>query len=178
MQAFIAEVKTKSPFGYESSRSWDELFELALHFGDVISIHTDPRWGGSLDILEKARNKTHKLIMAKGIHSTDEEIEDCFKRGADISLVVGRVPKVHIGKCLIEPLTIDELIQLPSGVKAVWNARDLDTGLKKKDSFHDALSVWDGWICQASMIRGREDVIPEANAFIVGESLAEFCLNT
>ena len=38
----IAEVKTGSPFGFKSGRTWGELFKTAERAGDVISIHTDP----------------------------------------------------------------------------------------------------------------------------------------
>lgn len=58
----IAEVKTQSPFGWKSSRSWDDLFEIACRVGDCISIHTDPRWGGSMDLVRRARSMTNKLI--------------------------------------------------------------------------------------------------------------------
>ena len=49
----IAEVKMKSPFGYRSKNTWDELFKAANRIGDIISIHTDERWGGSFDLVEK-----------------------------------------------------------------------------------------------------------------------------
>ena len=45
----IAEVKTKSPFGFQSPYSWEELFQLADKIGDIISIHTDSQWGGSFE---------------------------------------------------------------------------------------------------------------------------------
>ena len=67
----IAEVKTQSPFGYKSDKSWDELFEVANKVGDIISIHTDRRWGGSFELLQKARSLTNKPILAKGIHKND-----------------------------------------------------------------------------------------------------------
>ena len=61
----IAEVKTASPFGWSSNRSWEELFDLANQYGDIISIHTDSRWGGSFDLLKQARQQTTKPILAK-----------------------------------------------------------------------------------------------------------------
>lgn len=54
----VAEVKTESPFGFRSDKSWQELFDLAEALGDIISIHTDPRWGGSFELLKKARTLT------------------------------------------------------------------------------------------------------------------------
>ena len=61
----IAEVKTGSPFGYKSEESWDELFEVAESVGDILSIHTDPRWLGSFELISKARKLTDKPILAK-----------------------------------------------------------------------------------------------------------------
>ncbi|HEU5114818.1 MAG TPA: hypothetical protein VFT82_03560 [Candidatus Paceibacterota bacterium] len=170
----IAEVKTKSPFGFSSEKSWDELFAIAEGVGDIISIHTDPRWGGSLDLVRKARSLTRKPILAKGIHETDAEIEAAFAAGADYTLVVGRIPKIHREKCLIEPRTIDELKTLPADLKAVWNARDLSNGSAKKESFDDARRAFTGWLCQASHIQSVSDVRPGADAVLVGEHLEEF----
>lgn len=71
----ITEVKTQSPFGYKSNEVWEELFNLANGFGDIISIHTNPKWSGSFKLLEKARGLTNKPILAKGLHETDDEIK-------------------------------------------------------------------------------------------------------
>jgi indole-3-glycerol phosphate synthase len=127
----IAEVKTQSPFGFSSDKSWEELFEIANAHCDMISIHTDPRWGGSFELLTKARAMTGKPILAKGIHVTDEEVERALALGADKVLVVGRVPAVHLEQCFIEPYTLAELRSLPPGTSAVWNSRDLTTGALK-----------------------------------------------
>src|SRR5262249_23380508 len=102
----IAEVKTKSPFGFVSQRSWDELFQIADKVGDIISIHTDPRWGGSFDLITRARTLTKKPILAKGIHKKDSEVQKEIESGADFVLIRGRIPKVHIDKCIIEPNTL------------------------------------------------------------------------
>ena len=99
----IAEVKTQSPFGYKSEKTWDELFQVAEKIGDIISIHTDPRWGGSFDILERVRTLTKKPILAKGVHNTDEEIKRAIHLGADWVLAVGRIPEAYTEKCMIEP---------------------------------------------------------------------------
>ena len=71
----IAEVKTHSPFGYTSEKSWDELFAVANEIRDILSIHTDPRWGGSFELLEKARSRTNKPILAKGIHDRARRLQ-------------------------------------------------------------------------------------------------------
>lgn len=170
----IAEVKTESPFGYKSDRTWEELFEIASDIGDIISIHTDPRWGGSFELLSKARDLTQKPILAKGIHKTEDEIKRALDAGADWVLVVGRIPKVHTEKCLIEPLNLAELQTIPPNLRAVWNARDLSNGKEKSKTFVEARKVFKGWLCQASHILTTEDIQGGANAILVGTHLAEF----
>lgn len=169
----IAEVKTHSPFGFVSTKSWEELFVIANQFGDMLSIHTDPRWGGSFELLAKARAMTDKPILAKGIHATDEEVERAIALGADKVLVVGRIPAVHLNKCLIEPLALNELRMLPLDVQAVWNSRDLDTGALKTANFADARAVFPGWMCQASNICTVADINPTADAILVGQNLEQ-----
>jgi indole-3-glycerol phosphate synthase len=185
----IAEVKTQSPFGFRAKKSWDELFAVAEKVGDIISIHTDPRWGGSFDLIKKARAMTKKPILAKGIHATDEEVKRAIEAGADFVLVVGRVPSyddsspigigrlpaVYIEKCLIEPLTLSELKALPKNVeRVVWNSRDLNTGGLKKETFEEARKVWKGSLCQASNVKTLFDVKSGADAVLVGEHLEGF----
>src|SRR3989338_2239372 len=121
----IAEVKTQSPFGYKSDKTWDELFYVAEKIGDIISIHTDSRWGGSFNLIKKARSLTNKPILAKGIHEKDNDIKTAIDLGADWVLVVGRIPKVHKEKCIIEPVTLEQLKTIPKNLRAVWNARNL-----------------------------------------------------
>jgi indole-3-glycerol phosphate synthase len=170
----IAEVKTNSPFGWSSEKSWDELFAIANSIADILSIHTDARWGGSFDLIKKARELTDKPILAKGIHASDAEIELAIDAGADKVLVVGRVPLVHLDKCLIEPYTLEELALLRTDIKAVWNSRDLITGGIKKENFTDARKVFSGWLCQASNLRTIEDIREGADAVLVGTNIEEF----
>lgn len=170
----IAEVKTKSPFGYVATESWDELFSIAEKVGDMISIHTDARWGGSFDLIKKAKSLTNKPILAKGIHETDELVVKAIESGADFVLVVGRIPKVHLDKCLIEPSTLAELALLPKKIKAVWNSRDLSTGGFKKETFAEARKIFPGWLCQASNIKIIDDIHPGADAILVGTQLIPF----
>lgn len=171
---FIAEVKTHSPFGWQSNKSWDELFEIANQLGDIISIHTDPRWHGSFDLLRKARGLTRKPILAKGIHTHDTGIEEALKAGADYVLVVGRLPNVHIDVCFIEPHDIAQLQSLNADLKAVWNSRDLKTGGLKPETFEQARKAFPGWLCQASNVRSPKDINPTANAVLVGTHLENF----
>lgn len=168
---FIAEVKTRSPWGYRASQSWDELLALACEIGDWVAVHTDHRWGGSFERLRHARAATDKPLVAKGIHKTDEEVDRAIACGADYVLVVGRLP-YEADRCLIEPTTLDELEALPDGVKAVWNSRDLTTGERKDSPFAEARDLWSGWLCQASHLTRPESVHRGANAFLVGTALA------
>lgn len=169
----IAEVKTQSPFGFKSEKSWDELFEVANEIGDIISIHTDARWGGSFELIKKAKSLTDKPILAKGIHTTDDDVQEAIDAGADFVLVVGRVPEIHQDKCLIEPLTIAELKNIPENLKVVWNSRDLSNGEIKKETFDDARKIFKGWMCQASNIKNKNDINEDANAVLVGTNLLE-----
>lgn len=169
-----AEVKTRSPFGYVSENTWDELFEIATGIGDGISIHTDPRWGGSFELLKKARSLTNKPILAKGIHESDADIARALTLGADWVLVVGRIPARYAERCLIEPRTLEELEAIPQHLRAVWNARDLNDGSAKQALFEDARNVCTGWLCQASYVRDVADIKEGADAVLVGTHLVEF----
>ncbi|HEX5774684.1 MAG TPA: hypothetical protein VFY28_01840 [Candidatus Paceibacterota bacterium] len=170
----IAEVKTFSPFGWKSDATWDELFAIANAHGDIISIHTDSRWEGSFERVRKARSLTDKPILAKGIHADDSLVQEALDAGADWVLVVGRIPGVHQEKCLIEPLTLEELKALPATARAVWNSRDLATGGLKEETFAEVRAVFDGWLCQASNIRTVDDIEDGADAILVGTHLPEF----
>lgn len=170
----IAEVKTQSPFGYKSDKSWEELFEVANKVGDIISIHTDRRWGGSFELLQKARSLTNKPILAKGIHDSDADIKKALSLGANWVLVVGRIPKIHQEKLMIEPRTLEELKEIPEDIRAVWNTRDLKNGSVKKETFAQARQVFGGWLCQASHLRTAGDMEQGANAVLVGTHLIEF----
>ncbi len=178
---FIAEVKTCSPFGYQTSVPWIDLFQLANRIGDVISIHTDPRWGGSMEDISRACALTRKPILAKGIHKTDAEIIEALGHGAEYVLVVGRVPTFSpitvLEHCMIEPRSFAEISSIPRGHMLVWNSRDLYTGGLKKETVVDVRRVWDGWLCMASNIRTPEDVtsVPvPINAVLIGTHLASF----
>jgi len=170
----IAEVKTKSPFNFEAGDSWDELFEIANKIGDIISIHTDSRWDGGFDLISKARKLTKKPILAKGIHESDDDIKRAIECGADYVLVVGRIPESHRHMCMIEPVSLEQLAEIPFGLNVVWNSRDLDTGNQKTETFEQARNLWAGWLCQASHIRTVKDIKEGADAVLVGEHLKEF----
>src|SRR3989344_6423876 len=167
----IAEVKTHSPFGWHSPQTWDELFRVANEVGDIISIHTDSRWHGSLELIAKARRLTEKPILAKGIHAGDSDIAKALSAGADYVLVVGRIPAVHFDKCFIEPNSLAELSTIDPKAKVVWNSRDLATGGLKSETFLEARALFSGWLCQASNIRTLDDIEHTADAILIGTHL-------
>ena len=171
---FIAEVKTQSPFGYRAEKSWEELFDIANTHGDWLSIHTDSRWGGSFDLLAKARKLTQKPILAKGFHATDDDVRRAALLGADFVLVVGRVPSIYSEKIIIEPLDMDALKKIPQEYRVLWNSRDLETGGLKKESFTDARAMRSSWLVQASNIHTIADIEKGADAVLVGTHLEEF----
>ena len=170
----IAEVKTESPFGFKSEKTWNELFSVTNEIGDIISIHTDIRWGGSYDLIKKAKALTKKPILAKGIHATDIEVQKAFDAGADHVLVVGRIPEINPEGCFIEPLDLNQLITIPPHLKVVWNSRDLGNGGLKTETFAEARKIFKGWLCQASNIKTVEDIKTDADAVLVGSHLFEF----
>lgn len=172
---FIAEVKTKSPYAFKSNKSWDELFKIANLIGDWISIHVEPEWEGSRELIVKAKKLTSKPIVAKGIHRTDEEVKASINAGANYVLVVGRMPKLDCyNKLIIEPNTISELENISLEHLALWNARDLKSGKLKEETFDQARKAWNGWLCQASAIKNKSDIDNRAHAVLVGEHLPAF----
>lgn len=177
---FIAEVKTCSPFGYVSAESWNKQFARAIRYGDMISVHTDPRWGGDVSLIKKAAALTKLPILAKGIHESDADIKAALVAGASAVLVVGRVPDRPLLKhCLLEPTNISQLqdftCSIPTDQRVVWNSRDLSTGLPRPLSqFEEARKLWPGWLCQASNISAPSDVSSQADAILVGQNLPMF----
>lgn len=175
----IAEVKTQSPYGFTSADSWDELLDVADEYGDMISIHTDPRWSGSFELIKRAIRRTSKPILAKGIHGDDKDIVQALDNGASAVLVVGRIPSEGLlDKCLIEPRDLAQLKSLvqkvPTPQRFVWNSRDLSNG-RTRDSaeYSVARRTWGGWLCQASNISTPDDIQQDADAILVGEHLRE-----
>jgi len=176
----IAEVKPQSPFR-EGKERWSTLFTLADRYGDMIAIHTDPRWGGSMGLLHAACRLTDKPVLAKGIHATDDEVEEAFRCGADSVLVVGRLPgeRIDISRCMIEPTCVSEVVNINTfdaktreKIRLVWNSRNLVNGGKKLLGIPDIQDIWSGWLCQASNIESSEDVYEGVDAVLVGTYLA------
>lgn len=183
---FIAEVKTHSMFGFQSKYNKYQLFDLACEKGDWISIHTDPRFGGSFDDIYMARRETNKPILAKGFHCSDDDVKRCYDMGANHVLVVDRYSHFHKSyprntESIFEISRLDDIYTFidPSDCKVVFNGRDLKTGLGRKSlhKWHEYRAKC-SWLCGASLIKHPIDVellYPGADAFIVGEHLVEFC---
>lgn len=183
---FIAEIKTKSMFGFESKYSRYALTELALKYGDWISVHTDPRFGGSFDDIYLLRKETKKPILAKGFHAHVDDVKKAFDLGADYVLTVARDDYrfncIHNKRpnILFETNSIDDISNFGADkMKYVYNGRSLKTGIGKKyigdyQQFRNKAN----WLCGASLIQRPEDVqrfYPNCDAFIVGQNLVEFC---
>lgn len=182
MPIFIAEVKTKSPFGYTSESTFHELLQVAVKHGDWVAVHTSALWGGDPQAISLAKLHTDKPVLAKGLHTTDAEIKQMFKLGADYVLSVSEprlIEGVDHTKVLFETdiKTIKSAVQNNPALaqaKFVCNSRDLSTGLHSFNFLKDYLQTG-LWICQASNIATSADVNPEVNAFLVGKNLEIFC---
>lgn len=184
---FIAEIKTQSMFGFKARYHRETLINTAIRYGDWVSVHTDPRFGGSFDDIYQIRKLTSKPILAKGFHSHNNDVKKAFDLGADYVLVVDRPNRYlldrYIGKILFEfsnSHILDEISYdfLEFG-KIVFNGRNLNTGIGKKSiaQYHEFRKKCK-WLCGASLLSHPNDVkmfYPNCDAFIVGESLFEFC---
>jgi len=114
------------------------------------------------------------LIIAKGIHKHDHEIEEALIYGANLITVVGRIPPPHLAPvCIYEPNDLDGLIGVPTEQMVMWNQRDLGDGTIR-GGINEARFHHGGWLCQASGIKTREDIDDSVDAFTVGENLVRF----
>ncbi len=185
---FIAEIKLKSPYGFKSKYSFEGLTRLAIQYGDIISVHTNPLWGGCYEALEYVRRLTDKPILAKGIHSKNDDVRKAFDYGADYVLIVDRFLNNHADGYNEIPLdkifheigvNIQDKIEQYPNLNYVYNGRDLmNSGLGKKYLDWQKYRDKTNWLCGASLLRHPIDVkmfYPECDAFIVGEHLVEFC---
>lgn len=168
----IGEVKTKSPFGWFAPAKWPGRREMLAALDaspdiDWISVHTDEKWGGSMEWLAEARDLTKKTILAKGFHCTKLDVQNAFNSGADWVLTVDW----YGGKRCIPEFRDRRNLMSPWHAKAVWNARDPRTGDRNPMPFSRACKGYAGWLCQASMIGAAEDVHPRADAVLIGEAL-------
>lgn len=190
-QMFVAEIKTTSPYGFKSGYTFNQLLDVAITYGDAVSVHVDALWGGSHWLLNETRNevlrrqgKRHMPILAKGLHLTDASIEkSLYEFGATKCLVVGRIPaKKYLQHCWLEPITNNQANEMAkAGPDAiVVNRRHLQTGqdlgygpfIPTLESRKKGLKI-----IQASMIKKPENVQKWADGFIVGEHLPAFVVS-
>ncbi len=176
----VAEIKQCSPYGWENPLWIQPQLEICEAVGDIISVHTDPLWGGSWEHLAEIRALTSKPILAKGFHPTVPHVQRALDIGADWVLTVdwwpgdytGSPELVELGKrCWFETCSYDEARETKAE-RVVINARNPRTGQVYGPA------PWDvrrdhrkGWLCQASCIRGPQDVVPSIDAILIGEGL-------
>lgn len=173
---FIAEIKTKSPFGFRADHSFFQLMDMAVNHGDWISVHVDALYGGDVNSLSFVRQATDKPILAKGLHNTDDDIQRSFDHGADYVLVVDRIPnhQFPFDRILLEPRTLGPKKADPR-YRMVCNSRDLITN--STTNFWEQYRKFAPWLCQASNITSMDKVKFDADAFIVGSYLPLFLQN-
>ena len=177
---FIAEIKTKSPFGFVSPHSFNKLMDTAIEHGDWISVHDNALWGGDYESIAFVRRCTSKPILAKGLHTTNDDIKRALDHGADYVLVVDRIPPSDLWeRCLFEWSSYSRFDQTrpdlhKSQYKHVCNSRNLRTGTPRPNDLSLYLANPNLWICQASNILMPDDVQKGVSAFLVGENLVEF----
>ncbi len=173
----VAEIKTRSPYGFVNRfTGWKKQLEICEAVGDIISVHTNELWGGSWTMLESVRAYTAKPILAKGFHDTVHDVQRAFEAGADYCLTVGWYPGGE-PRCWHEVETRDQLVN-SFAPWVVLNSRNPRTG-ERRTGYPDTgaarvLSSVDRIgrkICQASNIRGPQDVVPGVDAILIGEAL-------
>lgn len=175
----VAEVKLRSPYGWQnpSKTLWWSAFKLCREVGDIISVHTNPLWGGSFEYLEWARNETDKPILAKGFHNTIHDVQHALDCGANHVLTVGWDGGPLSEHCWFEVESRDQLINASKSEWIVLNRRDPRTGEERTNSSLRAEGIVGGIdrlghrICQASHIRGPEDVVAGVDAILIGQGL-------
>ena len=194
MGLLIAEVKTVSPFGWRSRWPREYLLDLALEHGDWISIHTEKRWGGSVEALAEVRRRMirhgiDKPLLAKGVHGSDSDLRRVLSV-ADYALVVGRWPRTLPpelqARVIFEPtfegqvrLAIRAFVAVDARPRIVLNRRNLDTGDLSTDTPSPGVvkAMYRGndpWVVHASFIASDADLDAAADAHLVGSSLVEF----
>ena len=91
--AAIAEFKRRSPSMGDirpDARIEDVVPAYARNGADAISVLVDERFGGSIDDLVAARASTREPLLAKGFFSTDEQLLELRRAGADAVLLILR----------------------------------------------------------------------------------------
>jgi len=180
---FVAEVKLKSPFGFESDHNWDELTALARLVGDIVSVHIDARWGGEMDNINKMKHilgetKFAQPILAKGLINNADDVHDCLQRGASYVLVTNPdlLDQFEPGICWYElPYNKETIRQVKFKREHVYvyNARNIETGERAENNWDYVRSLHRGTLVQASFIREVDDIKRNADIIIVGEHLPD-----
>lgn len=178
----VAEVKDRTPFNATYSAP-DRYVQLRIceDVGDIISIHTNPLWGGSWEWLTEVCMLTTKPVLAKGFHDTVVDVQRALDCGATHVLTVGWDGGPHWERCWMECENLAQLrLQRRAGHRCVWNARDPRTGATRDTPWTggwDSVMACNGdrrrdpWICQASHIRGPQHVVPGVSAILIGTGL-------
>ncbi len=164
----VAEIKSCSPYGWKNPLNWLAQLAICETVADVISVHTDPLWGGSIELLATIRKMTTKPVLAKGFHPTIKHVEMAFKAGATYCLTVGWWPGDH--RCWFEMERPEDLYEHRASRK-VCNSRNPRTGKLGVLSPRVMRASHAGWLCQASNIKGPQDVISGMDAILIGEGL-------
>jgi hypothetical protein len=179
----VAEVKTYSPFGFKSEKSWDELFEIADRVGSIISIHTHPDWHGEPCLIDKARGRTTKPILAKALSGDVDEVHELIQRGANHVLISDPFVFQHFepGVCWYEfspDAASIQKVRFDKEQTYVVNARDLLNGQRvQPDVWAYVRRLHTGKLVQASMIKSWLDVQTDADYAIVGQHLENLDLS-
>lgn len=177
---FIAEIKTKSPFGYQSPHSFTKLMDVALEYGDWISVHDNALWGGDSECISFVRKYTNKPILAKGFHSTRESIQRALDHGADKVLTFENFDGHFSADTIVREIETKHPKNtwgLSSGyVQIIINSRNLKNG-NLINGFEKQITSFKEMgfkVFHASNIKTKQDVHPDADGFIVGTNLIEF----
>jgi len=174
----VAEIKQRSPFdGWVNPLRWREQLEICESVANVISVHTNPLWGGSWRHLEAVANTTSLPVLAKGFHDTVFDVQRALDCGADCVLTVGWDGGPLLRHCWFEVESRDQLINADETNWIVLNSRNPRTGEPQKNPALQpsraikSVDKLGHHICQASNIRGPGDVVPGMDAILIGEGL-------
>lgn len=173
----VAEIKRRSPYGWVNPLPWECQLAICEEIGDIISVHTSELWGGGWLHLEAVRRRTKKPILAKGFHPCEADVKCSLDCGAEKVLTVGWDGGQYRDRCWFEVETRDQLINAPKGGWIVLNARNPRTGEArtsldlKPGKVVSSVDSMGHWICQASGIKGPEDVAEGVDAILIGQGL-------
>lgn len=144
----IADLKTKSPFGFYSKFSELDLLDLARRKATAVCVPLDSNWGGSTDYLNTVSMLTNATIIARITRPTNREIHNALSIGAEFVLSVGTLPTKSLQPyCFLESTSLEELKQFKSKnhdcVYDVYNPTNSITGKLKEFTFNDHKAYFD-----------------------------------